>query len=575
MKATADASGKSPRRCAKTLSDSESRPSLSSFFRQFPSINSSGQLTPPPRDSINCSSSLSGLSFLKHLPLRLFGRFCGCLWSLLYATFQTLIIFLFAPNPEWITPQPSSDPRGRIAIVGAGITGISSAAHFLAHGFEVVIFEQSETIGGIWARVNSTSSLQLHSFMYRFHPSVTFPNQFAVRKGVILSELQKVWNNYRLSSRTHFNFTVTQVTYRQASEDGPRKWIINGGADGEFDGLVVAVGTCGPAQRINFAGRELFEGVMIHSSQLDHVDWPGKRVVVIGGGASAVEAVELAVKSGCATPALLVTRTDKWIVPRNVLLCALLSLKPVGRPWLLDYITESAIRTFHYGANLKWMSPAAYNGKPADRLYTRTPICNDEFLNLVRTNGAEYIRAKIDRISAHGVEIHRFGVEEPETLPADVIVEVRWSEAKRRGPRIVGRTDEACLLSQATGYKQPNLAFLPTQQLFRGPKGPNQYAPPNLFLQHFVANNWSCLMTNAGYCEGIGTVGHIHIGISARMMMMFLLDNSTAPSAADMQGWVERVIKAKGSLSFFTWPWLPFVAFGWGGLRPVKSTKTL
>jgi len=530
-------------------------------------MNSSGQLAPPPRASINCSHSLSRPFFLKHLHLGLLGSLCGCLWNLLYAALQTLIIFLFAPNPEWITPQPSSDPRRRIAIVGAGITGISSAAHFLAHGFEVVIFEQSETIGGIWARVNSTSSLQLHSFMYRFHPSVAFPNQFAVRKGVILSELQKVWNNYRLSSRTHFNFKVTQVTCRQASEDGPSKWRINGGADGEFDGLVVAVGTCGPAQRINFAGRELFQGEMIHSSQLDDVDWPGKRVVVIGGGASAVEAVELAVQSGCATPALLVTRTDKWIVPRNVLLCALLSLKPVGRPWLIDHITESAIRTFHYGAHLKWISPAAYNGKPADRLYTRTPICNNEFLNLVGTNGAEYVRAKIDRISAHGVEIHRFGEEEPEILPADVIVE-------------------------ATGYKRPSLAFLPTQQLFRGPKGADQYAPPNLFLQHFVANNWSCLMTNAGYCEGIGTVGHIHIGISARMMMMFMLDNATAPSAGDMQGWVERVTKAKGSLSFFTyteqciwfatfllsnssrWPWLPFVAFGWGGLRAVNSTKT-
>lgn len=182
MKATADASGKSPRRCAKTLSDSESRPSLSSFFRQFPSINSSGQLTPPPRDSINCSSSLSGLSFLKHLPLRLFGRFCGCLWSLLYATFQTLIIFLFAPNPEWITPQPSSDPRGRIAIVGAGITGISSAAHFLAHGFEVVIFEQSETIGGIWARVNRSvcsipSSISYCQVLPSLGVSYTFPGK--------------------------------------------------------------------------------------------------------------------------------------------------------------------------------------------------------------------------------------------------------------------------------------------------------------------------------------------------------------------------------------------------------------
>lgn len=106
-------------------------------------------------------------------------------------------------------------------------------------------------------------------------------------------------------------FTVTHVTCQQDSKEKRSKWTINDGAGGVFDGLVVAVGTCGQAQKINFAGRDSFQGKMIHSTQLDDVDWHGKRVVVIGGGPSAVEAVELAVHSGCATPAMMVTRTDK------------------------------------------------------------------------------------------------------------------------------------------------------------------------------------------------------------------------------------------------------------------------
>jgi hypothetical protein len=75
-----------------------------------------------------------------------------------------------------------------------------------------------------------------------------------------------------------------------------------------------------------------------------------------------------------------------------------------------------------------------------------------------------------------------------------------------------GEADETVRMLQATGYKRPNLGFLPTQKLFRGAKTPSQYAPPNLFLQHFAASDWSCLMTNAGYYEGLGTVGHNHIG---------------------------------------------------------------
>lgn len=474
-----------------------------------------------------------------------------------------MIIYLFAPNHQAISLHESSSKQlGRIAIVGAGITGISTAAHYLAHGFEVVIFEQADTIGGIWSRVNSTSSLQLDSLMYRFHPSVKWSNHFPVRKGEILSELQKIWDDYRLRSRTRFNFTVKQVTREKASEDQPSKWSINNGVDGVFDGLVVAVGTCGPAQRIDFVGRELFQGEIVHSSELDPVDWAGKRVVVIGGGASAVEAVELAVQSGCATPAIMVTRTDKWFIPRSLFFGTLLAINPFGIP-CFHQLAESAIRAYHYGADLTWMSPSAYNGKPADRLYSKTPIVNGEFLKLVRENRADYVRAKIERISPLGVEIQRFGLDEPETVPAHVIVE-------------------------ATGYKRPYLGFLPTQQLFRGAKAPNQYTPPNLFLQHFVANDWSCLMTNAGYYEGLGTVGFTHIGIFARMMMMFMLDDATAPSTAEMHRWVDRVIQVKGCLTFYTyaelsiwlssfmlsnprrWTWIAFVGMGLGSLGAHK-----
>ncbi|EFP76491.2 hypothetical protein PGT21_008109 [Puccinia graminis f. sp. tritici] len=544
-------------------SSSTSLFSLSSPRSTLSSIPDTSNSDQPPSSSSSSSSSSSGASALKGAFLGPLLNLLSSIWVVLYGLIQNVIIYLFAPSTDAITLEPSSNPLGRIAIVGAGITGISTAAHFLAHGFEVVIFEQSETIGGIWSRVNSTSSLQLDSLMYRFHPSVKWSNQFPVRKGEILSELQRIWNSYRLNSRTRFNFTVQQVTRQQASEDQPSKWTINNGAEGVFDGIVVAVGTCGPPERVNFQGREEFQGKMIHSSELDQIDWPGKRVVVIGGGASAVEALELAVQSGCATPAVLVTRTDKWFIPRNVIIGTLLAMNPFGIPCFIDQIAESAIRAYHYGADLKWMSPAAYNGKPADRLYSKTPIVNGEFLKLVRENRADYVRAKIHRISPQGVEVHRFGLDESEVVSADVIVE-------------------------ATGYKRPYLGFLPTRKLFRGDKTPTQFAPPNLFLQHFSANDWSCLMTNAGYYEGLGTVGHNHIGILARMMMMFMLDSKTAPTTAEMHAWVDRVVKLKGSLTFYTyselsiwlatflisnprrWSWLAFVGMGWGGTGAIK-----
>jgi heterodisulfide reductase subunit A-like polyferredoxin len=63
---------------------------------------------------------------------------------------QWLIGKILSPDP----PNPSTHlGRPKIAIIGAGITGVSSAAHCIGHGFDVVIFEagDKESLGGIWS----------------------------------------------------------------------------------------------------------------------------------------------------------------------------------------------------------------------------------------------------------------------------------------------------------------------------------------------------------------------------------------------------------------------------------------
>lgn len=85
----------------------------------------------------------------------------------LYGIYQWIVRTVLTPKP----PRPGQ-PLGRpkIAVIGAGITGVSSAAHCVGHGFDVHIFEAGprKELGGIWSRVNSTSGLQIHSLMYRY-----------------------------------------------------------------------------------------------------------------------------------------------------------------------------------------------------------------------------------------------------------------------------------------------------------------------------------------------------------------------------------------------------------------------
>ena len=67
-----------------------------------------------------------------------------------FQLFQWLADKLLSPYP----PSPGAPlRRPKIAVIGAGITGVTSAAHCVGHGFDVVIFEagSEKNLGGIWS----------------------------------------------------------------------------------------------------------------------------------------------------------------------------------------------------------------------------------------------------------------------------------------------------------------------------------------------------------------------------------------------------------------------------------------
>ena len=77
----------------------------------------------------------------------------------------------------------------------------------------------------------------------------------------------------------------------------------------------MAIGTCGDPQMPHLPVQEKYQGVIKHSSQLDGVEVKDKRVVVIGGGASAIEAVEYAVAGNAARTDIL-SRVSKQCTSR-------------------------------------------------------------------------------------------------------------------------------------------------------------------------------------------------------------------------------------------------------------------
>ena len=68
----------------------------------------------------------------------------------LYSILQWVLDKLLSPTP----PPPNAHlSRPKIAIIGAGLTGVSSASHCVGHGFDVTIFEAGDekSLGGIWS----------------------------------------------------------------------------------------------------------------------------------------------------------------------------------------------------------------------------------------------------------------------------------------------------------------------------------------------------------------------------------------------------------------------------------------
>jgi cation diffusion facilitator CzcD-associated flavoprotein CzcO len=478
----------------------------------------------------------------------------------LYQIGQWLISKALSPSP----PRPGQNfGRPKIAIIGAGITGVTAAAHCVGHGFEVVIFEAGteESVGGIWSRVNDTSGLQIHSLMYRFHPSVQWKRGYPNRDQ-ILAQVRDLWKRYDLPSRTRFNTRV-----ERAYQDDLGRWIINDPSAGRFEGLIAAIGTCGDNKIPQVEGMDRFKGEVYHSSELTGKDAKGKRIAIIGGGASAVEALEYAFAAGADRTSIL-SRSEKWIIPRNIIVDTALSFNIFGQETRLSVIPETLLRKFFY-RDLENISPPKESGKG---LFTDTPMVNSRVMDHFRDGSAEWVRGDIEGFTEDGVIVNRRARGVPkggpghrETVPADMVI-------------------------MATGFHRPSLSFLP-DDCFQEP-----YDPPNWYLQTFPPVHPSVSAINCTYVAAIGTVGNWHIGIYTRILLMFLVDPLTRPHRFWMQRWIDmtRLLKHSSptpAFDFFTylelvwwfvfcvavnpfrWKWAIFVFFGVGLQVPMKLVE--
>ncbi|KUJ17002.1 FAD/NAD(P)-binding domain-containing protein [Mollisia scopiformis] len=472
----------------------------------------------------------------------------------LYQLMQWFLDKLLSPEP----PNPGAKlGRPKIAIIGAGLTGVSAASHCVGHGFDVQIFEAGprKQLGGIWSRVNNTSGLQIHSIMYRFHPSIRWDGGYPNRQQIV-SQITELWKRYGLEEKTKFDTKVDKVY-----QDEKGRWVINNPSLGRFDGIIAAVGTCGDSKMPHIPGQEKFKGEIYHSSDLTGKEAKGKKMIVIGGGASAVEALEFASHEEAAKTYIL-ARSDKWIIPRNPVVDIILSFNIFGGETPFSFIPEFLLKKFFY-RDLEDLAPTDKG------LFTGTPMVNSDVMDKIRSGQAEWLRGDIKGFTEEGIMFSQRGKGVPAGGPG--------RERLIKGDMVV----------MATGFDRPSLSFLP-EDSFGEP-----YNPPNWYLQTFPPTHPSICANNCTYINAIGSVGNWHIGIYTRILLMFLSDPLTRPRPFWMERWIDmtRFVKnfaPTGAFDFFTylelvwwftfciainpfrWKWAFFVFFGLGHGLPRK-----
>lgn len=379
------------------------------------------------------------------------------------------------------------------------------------------------------------------------------------KQNQIVGQIVKLWERYGLENKTKFNTRVTSV-----SKDYQGRWIINNPSNGRFDGVIAAVGTCGDAKMPHLTGSESFQGEMLHSSKLDSTTAKDKKILIIGGGASAVEALEWAVNTGAKKISVL-ARSEKWIIPRNAVIDTLLAFNIFGQETIFSWIPESILRIFFY-RDLNDISPSSGG------LFTGTPMVNSQILDEIRKGRAQWLRGDIDKVEETGLLFNHRAKGVPKGGPGH------------------HKLVEGDVIIMATGYKRPTLSFLP-EQVFEPP-----YTPPSWYLQVFPPDVPGILCNNCTYVNAIGTVGNWHIGIYTRLLLMFLVDPLARPNSKWMKVWINMTSTLKSlaptkAFDFFTyseliywfvfvvlinpfrWKWALFVFFGVGDSLPMAIVE--
>ncbi|MFW6775502.1 flavin-containing monooxygenase [Nocardioides sp. CPCC 205120] len=188
--------------------------------------------------------------------------------------------------------RPEAPVRLSAVVIGAGFAGLAAADTLRAEGVDVVVLERADGVGGVWrdntypgAACDVPSSL--YSFSFDSNPGW---RRVYSEQPDILAYLERVADRRGLRPLVRTGARAVAATYGDATG----RWTVTlaSGEALETDLVVSAVGQLSEPVVPALPGLESFAGPVFHSATWRHdVDLAGKRVAVVGTGASAIQLV--------------------------------------------------------------------------------------------------------------------------------------------------------------------------------------------------------------------------------------------------------------------------------------------
>jgi 4-hydroxyacetophenone monooxygenase len=220
--------------------------------------------------------------------------------------------------PGWTKDQIAKDREFRVAIIGAGMSGLAAALRLSQAGVPFVILEKNADVGGTWLE-NTYPGCRVdvpnHFYSYSFAQKDDWPQLYS-SQDVLLDYFRSCADELDLRRHVRFGTEVEEARFDEARGTWTLRVRSTGGREErlEANAIVSAVGQLNRPLMPDIPGIGDFHGPSFHSARWEaDVPLAGKRVGVIGTGASAAQFIPVVAER--AEELFVFQRTAPWLLP--------------------------------------------------------------------------------------------------------------------------------------------------------------------------------------------------------------------------------------------------------------------